>query len=84
MFAPRYFAPRYFAPRYWSPGVAAAIFTSSGRVRAGTTWNPEWAKNYGPDVDRARKAKRKEVNTVLSNSFGFGGTNATLIFTKAR
>jgi 3-oxoacyl-[acyl-carrier-protein] synthase II len=25
------------------------------------------------------KAKRREVNTVLSNSFGFGGTNASLI-----
>jgi 3-oxoacyl-[acyl-carrier-protein] synthase II len=26
-----------------------------------------------------RTARRKEINTVLSNSFGFGGTNASLI-----
>ena len=25
------------------------------------------------------KARKKEINTVLSNSFGFGGTNASLI-----
>ncbi len=27
----------------------------------------------------AKVAKKKEINTVLSNSFGFGGTNASLI-----
>ena len=26
--------------------------------------------------------KHKEINTVLSNSFGFGGNCSTLIFTK--
>ncbi|NNE25141.1 MAG: beta-ketoacyl-ACP synthase II [Rhizobiales bacterium] len=30
----------------------------------------------------AKKAKKKEINTVLSNSFGFGGTNASLVFRK--
>jgi 3-oxoacyl-[acyl-carrier-protein] synthase II len=37
-----------------------------------------------PSVETAidlvpQKAKHKEINTVLSNSFGFGGTNASLI-----
>ena len=28
------------------------------------------------------KARQKEINTVLSNSFGFGGCNAVLVFKK--
>ena len=30
----------------------------------------------------AKTAKEKEINTVLSNSFGFGGTNASLVMRK--
>ena len=38
-----------------------------------------------PSVETAidlvpHQAKRREINTVLSNSFGFGGTNASLVF----
>jgi 3-oxoacyl-[acyl-carrier-protein] synthase II len=28
------------------------------------------------------KARKKEISYAMSNSFGFGGTNATLIFKK--
>jgi 3-oxoacyl-[acyl-carrier-protein] synthase II len=36
----------------------------------------------GCDIDLApRQAKPREIRAVLSNSFGFGGTNASLIFT---
>lgn len=36
---------------------------------------PEFGLNFVPHV-----AQLREINTVLSNSFGFGGTNGTLIF----
>ncbi len=42
-----------------------------------------------PDVETkldlvAKVAKKREVKAALSNSFGFGGTNASLIFTQAQ
>ncbi len=38
----------------------------------------------GCDIDLVpREAKRRKVRAALSNSFGFGGTNASLVFTAA-
>jgi 3-oxoacyl-[acyl-carrier-protein] synthase-1 len=34
------------------------------------------------DLPILRKREDRDINCVLSNSFGFGGTNATLAFAK--
>ena len=34
------------------------------------------------DLPILRKVEKKDLNCVMSNSFGFGGTNSTLIFEK--
>jgi 3-oxoacyl-[acyl-carrier-protein] synthase II len=39
----------------------------------------DWALDFVP-----HESKKCEVNAVMSNSFGFGGTNASLIFKKFR
>jgi 3-oxoacyl-[acyl-carrier-protein] synthase II len=39
--------------------------------------------NLDPDCDldvTPNKARERELKNVMSNSFGFGGTNATLVF----
>lgn len=43
---------------------------TSGAFRGFGTWNRDWAKDYGPDVDKAKIAKLDEVQEaidVLSN-----------------
>jgi hypothetical protein len=38
--------------------------TSTG-VPAGTAWNKNWAIDYGPDVDKAKKASKMEVQEAM-------------------
>ena len=41
--------------------------------------NPD---EYSEKINLAAKTVEIEVNTVLSNSFGFGGTNSALVIKK--
>jgi|TARA_R110000787_G_scaffold41923_1_gene103144 hypothetical protein len=53
-------------------GVNGTVVTA-----AGTSWNPNWANDYGPDADNAKKAKKKakkatefEVQAAISTLTG--------------
>ena len=37
---------------------------------------------YNLDASKVSGSDEKELDTVLSNSFGFGGTNSTIILSK--
>ena len=52
---------------YISPSVEDVVASgpSRGFVSAGTAWNKNWSTDYGPDVDRAKKARPEEVREAV-------------------
>ena len=46
--------------------------------------NFEHPDEYSEGLNIVNVATNKELNTVLSNSFGFGGTNSALVIKKIR
>ena len=49
-----------FAPPPDELNVSGQLFGS-----VGTSWNRTWAEEYGPDVDKARKAGKDEVRIAI-------------------
>ncbi|KAI1821359.1 3-oxoacyl--synthase [Xylaria intraflava] len=68
-------------------GAAGAIEAVVSILAIAENTLPPTMNLHHPDVEPKfnfvpRHAQRKEVNVALSNSFGFGGTNASLVFAR--
>jgi 3-oxoacyl-[acyl-carrier-protein] synthase II len=68
-------------------GAAGAVEAAFSALAIRDQIAPPTINLDAPSVETAidlvpHKAKPMEINTVLSNSFGFGGTNASLVFSK--
>ena len=66
-------------------GAVEAIFSVLCHPRQYRAADPEPGQSFrATAIDLVpHKAKEKRIDTVLSNSFGFGGTNASLIMRRA-
>lgn len=62
--------------------IYSLIMMEKGFVAASA--NIDELDEQAKDLNIATKTTIQDVNTVMSNSFGFGGTNATLIMTKVK
>jgi 3-oxoacyl-[acyl-carrier-protein] synthase II len=65
-------------------GAAGAVETIFSVLAMRDNIAPPTLNLDNPSVDTPidlvpHKARKREINTVLSNSFGFGGTNASLV-----
>ena len=68
----------------WMAGVSEAVYSIIMMQNnfVAPNINLDNPDQYSEKLNLATKAVDTEVNTVLSNSFGFGGTNSALVFKK--
>ncbi|HNB91418.1 MAG TPA: beta-ketoacyl-[acyl-carrier-protein] synthase II, partial [Saprospiraceae bacterium] len=68
----------------WMAGASEAIYSTLmlNNNFIAPNINFEHPDEHSAKLDIVTKATEKELNIVLSNSFGFGGTNSTLILKK--